>query len=86
MAHFTSAMLFVPVHGGCYIISKCCDLSVLAVSMMGFQNKFWIGFELYPIFVWIFGIFYRLVGEGLNPEKINIKAFLVSFCSARYHE
>ena len=29
---------------------------------------------------------YRLVGEGLNPEKINIKAFLVSFCSARYQE
>ena len=28
----------------------------------------------------------RLVGEGLNPEKINIKAFLVSFCSARYQE
>ena len=27
-----------------------------------------------------------LVGEGLNPEKINIKAFLVSFCSARYQE
>ena len=29
---------------------------------------------------------YRLVGDGLNPEKINIKAFLVSFCSARYDE
>ena len=29
---------------------------------------------------------YRLVGEGLNPEKINIKAFLVEFCSARYQE
>ena len=28
----------------------------------------------------------RLVGEGLNPEKINIKAILVSFCSARYQE
>ena len=28
----------------------------------------------------------RLVGEGLNPEKINIKALLVSFCSARYQE
>ena len=22
MAHFTSAMLFAPVHGGCYIISS----------------------------------------------------------------
>ena len=29
---------------------------------------------------------YRLVGEGLNPEKINIKAFLVLICSARYQE
>ena len=25
----------------------------------------------------------RLVGEGLNPEKINIKAFLVSFWGIR---
>ena len=29
---------------------------------------------------------FRLVGEGLNPEKINIKAFLVSICSARCQE
>ena len=28
----------------------------------------------------------RLVGEGLNPEKINIKAFLVSFDAEWYHE
>ena len=50
----TSAMLFAPVHGGCYIISSvgiewfernvmysvCIyDLSVLAVSRMGFQKK-----------------------------------------------
>ena len=47
----TSAMLFAPVHGGCYIISSvgiernvmysvCIyDLSVLAVSRMGFKKK-----------------------------------------------
>ena len=58
MAHFTSAMLFAHVHGGCYIISSVgieimwyernvmysvciyvikshCDLSVLAVSLIG---------------------------------------------------
>ena len=29
---------------------------------------------------------YRLVGEGLYPEKINIKAFLVSFDAEWYHE
>ena len=28
----------------------------------------------------------RLVGEGLNPEKNNIKAFLVSFDAEWYHE
>ena len=28
----------------------------------------------------------RLVGEGLNPEKINIKAFLVSVDAEWYHE
>ena len=28
----------------------------------------------------------RLVGEGLNPEKINIKAFLVSIDAELYHE
>ena len=56
MMHFTSAMLFAPVRGGCYIISSvgieyscglsvmlCIlsvyDLSVLAVSRMGFQKK-----------------------------------------------
>ena len=34
MVHFTSAMLFAPVHGGCYIISSVvieysCGLSVM---------------------------------------------------------
>ena len=29
---------------------------------------------------------HRLVGEGLNPEKINIKAFLVSIDAEWYHE
>ena len=29
---------------------------------------------------------YSLVGEGLNPEKINIKAFLVSIDAEWYHE
>ncbi len=28
----------------------------------------------------------RLVGEGLNPEKINIKAFFVSIDAEWYHE
>ena len=36
------------------------DLSVLSMSVMGFQKKFRWGMsgwgELYPIFVWIFGI------------------------------
>ena len=37
------------------------NLSVLAVSRMGFHKKnIWIGFELYPIFFWIFGIFLTL--------------------------
>ena len=85
MAHFTSAMLFAPVHGSCYIISSVgieyscgmsvmssvwtllkvvkshCDLSVLAVSLMGFQKKNWVGggggFLSSIQFFWIFGIF-----------------------------
>ena len=37
------------------------DLSVLSMSVMGFQKKFawWVGWwgELYPSLFWIFGIF-----------------------------
>ena len=29
MAHFTSVMLFVPVNGGCYIISQCGDCVII---------------------------------------------------------
>ena len=88
MVHFTSAMLFPPVHGGCYIISsvgngyscgvsvicdvfclyviKSCDLSVLAMPLMGFQKKKYLDrgvggwVELYPNYFWIFGIFLTL--------------------------
>ena len=33
------------------------DLSVLSMSVMGFQKKFgwgWVGGELYPVLFWIF--------------------------------
>ena len=63
------------VHGGCNIISSVgieysrglsvmsvYDLSVLAISRMGFKKKIYLDrgvggwVELYPIFFWIFGI------------------------------
>ena len=37
------------------------DLSVLSMSVMGFQKTNWMeGCELYPSFFWIFGIFLTL--------------------------
>ena len=48
MAHFTSAMLFPPVHGGCYIISSVGNIWIGGVGG-------WV--ELYPNYFWIFEFF-----------------------------
>ena len=48
-----------------YVINSC-DLSVLAMPLMGFQNKTYLDrglggwVELYPNYFWIFGIFLTL--------------------------
>ena len=53
------------------------DLSDLALSRMGFQKKNWIGgwvggwVELYPNFVWIFGIFLTLQSPLPTKNKMN---------------
>ena len=45
------------------------DLSVLAVSRMGLQQQQKFGlFELYPIFFWIFGIFFNFA-KPLSIKK-----------------
>ena len=47
-----------------YSVCTCCDVSVLAMSLMGFQKKMDRGVgglvELYSNFVWICGIFLTL--------------------------
>ena len=91
MAHFTSAMIFAPVHGGCYTISSVwieyscgmsvmwcilsvytllkvvkshCDLSVMAVSLMGFHKKL---YDLSSIpFLWDFLSFFNFA-KPLTP-------------------
>ena len=48
-----------------YVINSC-DLSVLAMPLMGFQKKIYLDrgvggwVELYPNYFWIFGIFFTL--------------------------
>ena len=56
MAHFTSAMLFPPVQCDvlCLYVINSCDLSVLAMPLMGFPKKKYLDrgvggwVELYP--------------------------------------
>ena len=53
------------------------DLSVLAVSRMGFRKKKYLDrrvggwVELYPIFFWIFGIFLTLQSPLSSPGKAS---------------
>ena len=55
------------------------DLSVLSMSVMGFQNKVWMGGqvgELYPSFFWIFGILLTLQSP-FKGKRINlVKPFI----------
>ena len=51
---FTSATLFATL---LTVVKSQCDLSVLAVSLMGFQNKKIDRVELYPIFLIFFEFF-----------------------------
>ena len=46
MAHFTSAMLFAPVHGGCYFISSVgieysCGMSIMCCILSVYVFKSW---------------------------------------------
>ena len=58
------------------------DLSVLPMSVMGFQKKVWMGVggwvELYPNLFWIFGFFLTLQSPILTLSRFTLRLLVFS--------